>query len=420
MKNLSIRYTIVIAVFTILFISCNNSSYEVGSPYPDWNEGEMEIHFINTGHGESQFLILPDGTSMLIDAGDHDPRLYKKLSEARPDSSRRSGEWIARYIKQQNPYKDKVDYMIVSHFHSDHMGLAEENLNLKYNKDSSYILSGITEVGQTIRFAKIIDRGYPNYNKPVPVRYKEVDNYRIFIDEKAKEYGLKQEAFEIGSNQQFHLTKKPKQYKNFTIQNLSANGAVWNGTDIIDYFGSDERNTSGWINENSMSIGLLISYGKFDYLTAGDITGYVFYGDSAKVDLAAKIAEMCPNVEICKMNHHGYKDAMSEKFVRTIQAEHYINSVWDQEHFQPNVLGRIFSDSINGRTGKVYVTNIPKVIKEKYKNEAWMQVVTPETGHIVVRVSEGGDQYTIYILTDEDESRKIKAIYGPFSVKPEK
>ncbi|MBQ7823673.1 MAG: MBL fold metallo-hydrolase, partial [Bacteroidaceae bacterium] len=209
MKNFSIRHTVIITL-AIFLISCNHSAYEIGASYPKWNEGEMEIHFISTGHGESQFLILPDGTSMLIDAGDHDPKLYKKLSEARPDSSRRSGEWIARYVKQRNPHKDKVDYLVVSHFHSDHMGLAEQNLNLKYSKDSSYILSGITEAGQTIRFAKVIDRGYPNYDKPIPVRYKEVDNYRIFIDEKAKEYGLKQEAFEIGSNRQFHLTKKPE------------------------------------------------------------------------------------------------------------------------------------------------------------------------------------------------------------------
>lgn len=418
MKNFSSLY-IAFALF-ISLISCNHSSYEIGSFYPKWNEGEMEIHFINTGHGESQFLILPDGTSMLIDAGDHDPKLYKKLSEARPDSSRRSGEWIARYVRQMNPYKDRVDYLIVSHFHSDHMGLADKNLNLKYNKDSSYILSGITEAGQTIRFDKVIDRGYPDYDKPVPVRYKEVDNYRIFLNEKVKEYGLKQEAFVIGSNQQFVLTKKPELYTDFHIQNLAANGAIWNGKEVIDYFGSDERNISGWINENSMSIGLLISYGKFDYFTSGDITGNVFYGDSAKIDLAAKVAEVCHNVEVCKMNHHGYKDAMSEKFVHTIQADHYVNSVWDQEHFQSNVLNRIFSDSINGHAGKVYVTNIPKVTKEKYKDEAWMQSITPETGHIVVRVSEGGNQYTIYILTDEDESRKIKAIYGPFSVKTNK
>lgn len=34
---------------------------------PPWKKGEFQIHFIHTGVGESQFLIFPDGTTMLLD-----------------------------------------------------------------------------------------------------------------------------------------------------------------------------------------------------------------------------------------------------------------------------------------------------------------------------------------------------------------
>ena len=44
-------------------------SFEVGRPYAGWGTGEMDIHVIYTGRGESLFHIFPDGTSMLIDAG---------------------------------------------------------------------------------------------------------------------------------------------------------------------------------------------------------------------------------------------------------------------------------------------------------------------------------------------------------------
>ena len=44
------------------------SDVKVGSPLPAWEEGEMDIHFINTTTGECMFLILPDGTQMMIDA----------------------------------------------------------------------------------------------------------------------------------------------------------------------------------------------------------------------------------------------------------------------------------------------------------------------------------------------------------------
>ena len=41
---------------------------EIGKVLPAWQKGEMDIHFINTTTGECAFLIMPDGTQMLIDA----------------------------------------------------------------------------------------------------------------------------------------------------------------------------------------------------------------------------------------------------------------------------------------------------------------------------------------------------------------
>ena len=39
---------------------------------PPWKKGEFQIHFIHTGVGESQFLIFPDGTTMLLDCPGND------------------------------------------------------------------------------------------------------------------------------------------------------------------------------------------------------------------------------------------------------------------------------------------------------------------------------------------------------------
>lgn len=35
-----------------------------------WEEGYLDIHHINTGRGDCTFCILPDGTTLLIDAGE--------------------------------------------------------------------------------------------------------------------------------------------------------------------------------------------------------------------------------------------------------------------------------------------------------------------------------------------------------------
>lgn len=45
-----------------------DTSIKVGEILPAWQEGEMDIHFINTTTGESAFVIMPDGTQLLIDA----------------------------------------------------------------------------------------------------------------------------------------------------------------------------------------------------------------------------------------------------------------------------------------------------------------------------------------------------------------
>lgn len=44
------------------------SEIKVGEVLPAWSKGEMDIHFINTTTGECVFVIMPDGTQLLVDA----------------------------------------------------------------------------------------------------------------------------------------------------------------------------------------------------------------------------------------------------------------------------------------------------------------------------------------------------------------
>ena len=106
----------------LLALSCTPKD-KVGEPYRGWHEGELDIHLIYTGRGEADFYILPDGTSMLVDAGDHQASV--PMTDPKPDLLRRGGEWVARYIERVNPHGNEVDYFMLSHFHNDHMGSAD-------------------------------------------------------------------------------------------------------------------------------------------------------------------------------------------------------------------------------------------------------------------------------------------------------
>ena len=63
---------------------------------PEWQEGYMDIHTIATGRGDATFIVMPDGTTLMIDAGDNG----KLKDPQHPDTTKRAGEWQAIYMKK--------------------------------------------------------------------------------------------------------------------------------------------------------------------------------------------------------------------------------------------------------------------------------------------------------------------------------
>ena len=115
---------------------------------PEWQEGYLDIHTVSTGRGDATFIVMPDGTTLLIDAGDNG----KEKDKQHPDATKRAGEWLSIYIEnvlQQIPVSDgKIDYAMITHFHDDHMGAFRQMLP----GNNGYGLSGITLVGEMVGF----------------------------------------------------------------------------------------------------------------------------------------------------------------------------------------------------------------------------------------------------------------------------
>lgn len=396
-------------------MSCSSSfTDEVGRPYRGWQEGELDIHHIYTGRGESNFYIFPDGTTMLIDAGDWDPSDYGMMCELWPDSSRRAGEWIARYIRKVNPGKDQVDYLLISHFHSDHTGDCTNKALRTTGREPDYVLTGIAETGEYIRFGKVIDRGWPDYSYPLPVDDPDVHNYLAFIQWKIKSEGLSPDSFHIGSATQIALLKDRDTYENiFQVRNLAANGRVWSGcgNETTDYYELHPLNKGPAQNENTKSLVLRIDYGPFSYYTGGDISGTLKDKEGNEVNMEEAAARVCGSVDVCKANHHAYKDAMTEAFLCNIQASAYIIPVWDKEHIQPEVMARIASDSVYPGERMIFPTRFPDHLTQRYVDEPWMHAVSSEDGHIVVKVFDRGRKYKIYVLSARNEEQIVKKVY---------
>lgn len=401
--------SIILLTFVFPF---STTAQTVGERLPPWTEGSLDIHQINTGRGNAAFFIFPDGTTMLIDAGDL-VRSSPRVTEPRPDNSRGPGEWIARYIHHLLSPDGVLDYAYLTHFHADHMGGLSPGA--KVSKSGAYKLTGITEVGEFIRIKKILDRGWPDYNFPQPLRDPMVDNYRAFLKWQMENKGMKVERFQPGRADQIVLVHDPKKYTDFEARNIAANGEIWTGvgTATRQQFPSfDKLPPQDQPTENMCSLVLRLSYGKFDYYTGGDIPGVAEDFAPAWHDIETPVAKAVGSVEACVLNHHGNKDSMNAFFISALRPQVFIIPVWSSDHPGHTVLARMYSTRIYTDERDVFATNMLEA--NKIVIGPMIDRLRGMQGHIVIRVDRGGDTYKVIVLDDSAETFKIKAVFGPY------
>ena len=85
---------------------------------------ELVVHFIDVGQGDSTFIELPTGETMLIDAGESE-----------------YGDKVVDYIYSQG--YDTLDYVVATHPHSDHIGGMVDVFN-SFSVENVYMTSFVT------------------------------------------------------------------------------------------------------------------------------------------------------------------------------------------------------------------------------------------------------------------------------------
>ena len=432
---------------TVDFVS--PESAVVGEPLPSWRPGWLDIHGINGGRGEAFYYIMPDGTTMLVDAAGAPPDELYDYGEgnspgvpSKPSADMTSGAVIVDYIRHFAPAVagGRLDYFMTSHYHGDHIGawrsdystygwpakdkngntVSSVNLNA-----GGFVVNGVSAVGMEIPIDKVLDRGdwasRPSIDYYSSTGKKRYDCYVNFLDYSARTFGTVRETLRIGHTDQIVLLHSPADYTDFSIRTIASGGDIWTGsgtevnTGYVPSAAECDAHHEEWeINENIFSNVFHLSYGKFDWFSGGDIQ---FSGKSYQSwkDIELPVSKVMKKVEAMKASHHSTKNTNSTELLGVLKPDVYIAGVWRDVQPNPATIKRVLAAS---PSVKIFTTNLTQNNISTLKGEGVDASKFSATGgHVVIRVVPGGGSYYVFVLDDTDCAYRVAAIHGPFSCK---
>lgn len=255
-----------------------------------WTPGQLEIHLLDVQHGDAQLIISPTGETMLIDAGrvEYAPK-------------------VARYLRQVLG-KVAVDYLLISHYHIDHI---------------SGVVPLLRDHGLKVHRA-ILDRS-GDRNEWDSSYYRE---YHDYLADPAR--GL----------------KRVRVYSGDTID-MGPEISV----EVLAVCDIDNRTSCGvplvGLNDNDNCIALWLTFDTFDYWTAGDLSGE---DSSRTTDVESACSSLVPRtVDVYKADHHGIDWNSNANLMAALQPKVSLISL--ENLHSPAALWRMME------YGDVYATN---------------------------------------------------------------
>jgi competence protein ComEC len=209
----------------------------------------LRIFFIDVEGGQSTLIVTPSGKSVLIDTGFPGSR----------DAGRIRAAARAAHVK-------RLDYVLITHYHEDHVG-------------------GVPDLLKKMNIEIFVDHG-PNREDSDSTR----QNYAAY--EKAVEHSHRMQL-------------KPGEglpLKGITFRALAGAGdhiaEPLPGAGVANPYCDSEAPAPDDKSENSQSLGILVTYGKFEFLDLGDLV------EKKELEL------LCPNnligtVDLFLSTHHG-------------------------------------------------------------------------------------------------------------------
>jgi beta-lactamase superfamily II metal-dependent hydrolase len=229
-----------------------------------WSANTLDIYFVDVEGGQATLIVTPQKESILVDAGW--PRPDKRDAKRIAAAAQKAG------IK-------KIDYVVVSHYHLDHIG-------------------GVEQLSETIPVGTFVDHG-PNTEKGKSAEELSASYARAVAKGK-------------------HLEVKPGDtipLKGAKVTVVTARGQtiekpLTGGGPNAACKGADERKPD--TTENAKSVGIVVEFGKFRFVDLGDLTW------NKELELACPDNKVGP-IDVYLTTHHGMDASGATALVQGIK-----------------------------------------------------------------------------------------------------
>lgn len=237
-----------------------------GSLAADDKDGRLDIYFIDVEGGAATLLVTPTGRSMLIDSG------Y-------PDNGGRDRDRILKVVRDVAGCK-QIDHASVSHWHLDHYG------------NHAALASMIT-------IKNFWDRGIPEALEEDPKFADRIASYRAASQNQSRP---------LVAGTAFTMNSAPTPLE---IKVVAASGEVIPNDGPPNPYAAEHKPQPEDKTDNAKSVCLMFTFGKFKFLTCGDLT----WNTEAKL--------VTPNnplgqVDLFMVTHHGLDVSNNPVFVKAI------------------------------------------------------------------------------------------------------